>query len=228
MKKFWAYISNGKYSVGTTGQTVYLYNENGDEIKRFKDITYAYTPMFSPDGKIFVVKSTDGNLAIYSLETLSLIKKFRFSKFDSAQDEGFCFSNDGKYFINVEKYGTLGMRYAITLYDTADFSTVSQLVLNMDIVLSHIEFDSVTNEYYVLGLFRRSDFVGFIAKFKNNAIVDEVIIDENDYDFYNKYFSLKMNGFTDKKYEWSFIENELDELKSMNCSLAQLYNEHKG
>ena len=55
MKKFWGYASNNCYSVGCTGQTVYLFDKNGNEIKKFKDLIYGYTPMISPDGKIFVV-----------------------------------------------------------------------------------------------------------------------------------------------------------------------------
>ena len=27
MKSFWSYITNGQYSVGCTGQTVYLYDQ---------------------------------------------------------------------------------------------------------------------------------------------------------------------------------------------------------
>lgn len=89
MKKFWGYVSNNKYSVGCTGQTVYLYDEDGNELAKFKDIIYGYTPMISPDGTLFVVKSADGRPAVYSLETLSFIKKFRFSKVDGVQDDGF-------------------------------------------------------------------------------------------------------------------------------------------
>ena len=104
MKNFWGFTTNGKYSVGCTGQTVYLYDKNGNELAKFKDIIYAYTPMISPDGTLFVVKSTEGRLAVYSLETFSLIKKFRFSKVDGAQDDGFCFSPNGKFFINIEHF----------------------------------------------------------------------------------------------------------------------------
>lgn len=68
MKKFWSYVSNGEYCVGTTGQTVYVFDAiTGEEIAKFKD--------------------------------MKLIKKFRFLKVDGAQDEGFCFSKDGKNFI---------------------------------------------------------------------------------------------------------------------------------
>ena len=50
MKKFWSYIENDKYGVGCTGQTVYLYDKNGTELKTFKDLPYAYKSAFSPFG----------------------------------------------------------------------------------------------------------------------------------------------------------------------------------
>lgn len=226
MKNFWSYITNGKYSVGTTGETVYLYDESGNKIKKFKDIKYGYTPMFSPDGKLFIVKSTEGKIAVYSLETFDLIKKFRFSKCDGGQDEGFCFSPDGKYFVNLEGLGKDGLESAVTLYNTEDFTIVSRLTLDSDMGVVHIEFDYITNEYYVLGLIRGNRISGFIAKYKNNAIIDKIFISENEYDFYYKYFDLKMFGFTEKAYEIFCFENDLEELKSMNYTLSELYNKY--
>ncbi len=226
MKKFWAYISNGKFFVGTTGQTVYLFDENGNEINRFKDIKYGYNAMFSPDGKFFIVKSTEGRLAVYSLETFSLIKKFRFSKVDSSQDDGFCFSEDGKYFINVERQGD-ALHSAISVYKTDDFSRVSQWLFEENGMIRYIEFDDTAKEYYVFGVNRGDQLHGFVAKYKDNMIVDKVKITKNEYDFYTSYMSLKMMGFTEKAYEWSYIDCELEQLKSMNHSLAKLYNSKK-
>ena len=126
MKNFWSYISNGEYSVGCTGQTVYLYDKDNNEIAKFKDLKYAYTTMISPNGKFFVVKSTEGRLAVYSLETFSLIKKFRFSKL-GGQDDGFCFSPDGTLFFNIERHnGTTSL--IIAIYNTNDFSLLKQVL----------------------------------------------------------------------------------------------------
>lgn len=226
MKKFWAFISNGNFSIGTTGQTVYLFDKNQNEIHQFKDIPYGYTPMFSPDGRLFVIKSTTGRLAVYSLETFSLIKKFRFSKVDGAQDDGFCFSEDSKYFINIERQGD-DLHSAISVYSTNDFSRVSQLLIEEDAMIDCIEFDDNTKEYYVLGFVRGDPIHGFVAKYKNNPVVDKVEITENEYDFYDSYLRLKIMGFTEKAYEWSYIECELEKLKRMNHSLAKLYNHKK-
>ena len=38
MKKFVGFTTNGEYSVGCTGQTVYLYDKSNNEIGKFKDI----------------------------------------------------------------------------------------------------------------------------------------------------------------------------------------------
>ena len=229
MKKFWGYATNGKFSVGCTGQTVYLYDNDDNEIGKFKDIIYAYTPMISPDGRIFVVKSTDGRLAIYSLETRSLIKKFRFSKVDGAQDDGFCFSPDGKFFINIERQKD-DVHSAVSIYNTTDFLLVKQILLNEDMMLDCIEFDKATNSYYVLGWMRDVNCdsgYGFVAKFEEQQIKNIVAISEDEFDFYRSYKNLELNGFTEKAYEWLlYIDCELDKLKKSNYTLAQLYMQY--
>jgi len=225
MKKFWGYVSNNSYSVGCTGQTVYLLDKNGNEIKKFKDIIYGYTPMFSPDGKIFVVKSTDGRLAIYSLETLSLIKKFRFSKVDGAQDDGFCFSNDGKLFFNLERHKD-SIYSAISVYNTSDFSRLSQLVLDDQMMISYIEPNKETNEYFVLGVIYGDKNKYFVAKYKDNSITDITKISEDEFDFYHHYKHLEIMGFTEMAYRWSYMDYGLEEIKSMKCTLAELFNRH--
>ena len=228
MKKFWSYIENDKYGVGCTGQTVYLYDKNGTELKKFKDLPYAYKSAFSPLGNIFVIKTTEGRLAVYSLETSSLIKKFRYSKVNGAQDDGFCFSSDGKYFINVERQGD-SLHSAISVYDTTDFTRKSQLLLGDKVTASHIELTD--DEYYVLGFMRGDDGVlsdCYVGKFANNEIKDVKIISEREHEFYRDYLDLKLMGFTEKAYEWSRFEISLDKLRSAGHSLAKVwkyYNE---
>jgi WD40 repeat protein len=222
MKKFWSYITNGEYSVGCTGQTVYLFDRNGNEIKKFKDIIYAYDPMFSPNGKIFIVKSAEGRLAVYSLESFSLVKKFRFSKVDCSQDDGFCFSPDGRYFINLERQGN-DLHSAISVYNAKDFSRVSQLLLDENMMVSQIEL--ADGEYYVLGFMRGTDRVmtnGFVGKFANGQIKDILPISEQEYEFYSAYLYLKMMGFTEKAYG-DYFSVSLEKLRSADHSLAKLW-----
>ncbi len=225
MKKFWGYASNNKFSVGCTGRTVYLYDKEGNELGKFKDIPYGYTPVISPSGELFVVKSTAGRLAVYSLETFSLLKKFRFSKVDGAQDDGCCFSPDGKLFFNIERQKD-SLHSAVSVYDTTDFSLVRQVLCGEYMMLDHIEFDCATNTYYVLGFMRDADGVidhGFVATFEDNRINNMVAIPKNEYEFYRSYKHLEIMGFSEKAYEWSYMDDELDQLKLMNHTLADLY-----
>ena len=227
MKKFRSYIENDEYGVGCTGQTVYLYDKNGTELKKFKDLPYACKSAFSPLGNIFVIKTTEGRLAVYSLDTLSLIKKFRYSKVDYAQDDGFCFSPDGRYFINLERQGD-DLHSAVSVYNTEDFSRVSQLLLDENMRVSHIEL--ANGEYYVLGFMRGIDRVittGFVGKYASNQIQNILPISEQEHGFYRDYLYLKMMGFTEKAYG-DYFSVSLEKLRSADHSLAKLwkyYNE---
>lgn len=225
LKNFWSYISNGEYSVGCTGQTVFLYGKDGGELGRFKDLKYGYMPMISPDGTKFVVKSTEGRLAVYSLETYSLITKFRFSKVDCAQDDGFCFSPDGKLFLNIERHED-GFQSAIAIYDTADFSLANRVTPDKEIAIEHIEYDKETDTYYILG-FLRGQSGGYVARFKDGQIQDTVEISESEHWFYRFFITLRLNGFTPKAHEWSlYPDYELETLKTANHSLAKLYKHY--
>lgn len=226
MKKFWSYIENDKYGVGCTGQTVYVYDKNGAELAKFKELPYAYKPAFSPCGNIFVVKTTEGRLAVYSLETLSLIKKFRYSKVAYSQDDGFCFSPDGKYFVNVERHID-SLNSAISVYDTSDFSIKSQLLLHQRIMISQIEF--ADGEYYVLGFMRGADgskMDCIVGKYANNSIKDIRVIPEQEQWFYENYLDLKLMGFTEKAYEWHNFQTDLLQLKKSDYSLSTLWKQH--
>ncbi len=232
MKNFWSYISNGKFSVGTTGQTVYLYDENGNEIKKFEDIKYGYTPMFSPDGKLLIVKSTIGQIAVYSLETFDLIKKFRFSKVGGAQDDGFCFSPDGKELYNIERHID-SCKSRLSVYDTKTFGLKRQLLDDdINLSISVIEYDEITEAYYILGFFRDNE-TGvlsqcFVSKLEDNILSEIVFVSEGEYDLYQSYNRLKLNGFTKKAFQWSFIDNyNLDVFKSLDLSLSDLHRKYK-
>ena len=223
MKNFWSYIENGKYGIGCTGQTVYVYDQNKTELAAFKDLPYAYKAAFSPRGDIFAVKTTNGKLAVYSLEPLSLIQTFRYSNVVHSQDDGFCFSPDGKYFINIERHID-PMHSAISVYDTADFSKESKILLYKNIVPTQIEVTD--GEFYVLGFLRGSGNISyrcFVGKFADGQIKDIRIISKHDGWFYENYSDLKIMGFTEKAHKWHELDTPLEELKQLNDSLANLW-----
>ena len=208
MPSFWSKISNEKYTVGCTGQTVYVYDVSGNELARFKDIKYAYKPIFCPGQNMLVVKSTDGRLAIYCLDTMLLIKKFRFSKVDSSQDDGFCFSKDGKYFYNIERHIT-SCRTCLSVYETSGFTRVKQLFLSeSSLVLAHIEYDNAQDRFLVLGFMRDDTGIynyGFVAVLEGDDIKSITRLTDERYDYIHGYKDLEIVGFTPEAKKWSSL-----------------------
>ncbi|HWR64626.1 MAG TPA: hypothetical protein VN364_00760, partial [Bellilinea sp.] len=64
MRNFWGYYENGKYRVGCTGGTVYIYDSENNELAKFRDVKNAYTAKFLPNTNTIVVKTTGGSLAV--------------------------------------------------------------------------------------------------------------------------------------------------------------------
>lgn len=210
MKNFWGYIKNEKYGIGCTGQTTYVYDAAGEEISKFKDINYAYIPMFCPNKNMFVVKSTDGWLAFYSLDAMRLLKKVRFSKV-GGQDEGLCFSPDGRYLFNIEKPIT-SVATELIVYETENFQIQQRLFQDeRTVVLSHIEYDPESAAYFALGFCRGSEGVysyGFVSELCNNSLINIKRLSDIEYDYIDSYKHLELMGFTKKSIEWSSLKNK--------------------
>ena len=230
MRRYWSLIGNDKYNIGCTGQTVYLLDKQDREIAKFKDLPYAYTPGISPKGDIFVVKTGEGRLAVYSFSPPALIRKFRYSKVDGSQDDNFCFSSDGKEFYNIERHID-STKTALSIYDTSDFS-LKRRILDKDFsrVLSGIEYDDKTKSFFLIGYLRNKDGIAskfYVGKLNGNELDDVVSISQNEHDFYLSYIRLKMSGFSEKAYQWSFFDIELEKLKNANHSLSKLWHYYK-
>lgn len=54
---FWGYCNNGRYSVGCNGATVYILNNEGNELARFRDVKAAYSARFLPNTNTVAVKN---------------------------------------------------------------------------------------------------------------------------------------------------------------------------
>ena len=236
-KKFWTFIGNDKYDIGLTGSTVYVYDKNGTELAKFKDFTYAYNAVISPLADIFVVKTTDGRMAIYSFKPLKLVKKFRFSKIDGGQDENMLFSPDGKYFYSIESHAK-SSKTLLAKYKTDDFSLVRQLFADRErFRLSVIEYDENTDCSYVLGILYSLETkmanTWFVARLVNDELVDIRYVTEGERDFADAVNRLKVMGYTEKAFEWSAFRYKkeyddrykisLNEIKALNYSLATLW-----
>ena len=225
MPSFWSYIGNGKYNIGCTGQTVYVYDSGGNEVVRFKDLSYAYLPIISPSGDIFAVKSTGGRIAVYSLETLTLVKKFRFSDVDGSQDDGGCFSPDGTEFYNIERHIDSTIT-ALSIYNTSDFS-LKKRILDQDpnIVLGAIQFENegIFVLYFVRGELKKRFYV---AKLIGEEIRDPFEIAEKLFYFYRYYLDLAAMGFTKKAKEWSglrYAGYDLSAIQDQRYTIAELW-----
>lgn len=171
MRRFWGFYKNESYCVGCNGATVYIYDKDENEIARFKNIPYAYTAAFMPGRNIISVKSTEGFLAFYDLDSLSLLKKITVTR-DGAQDEGFAFTPDGKFFYNIEKTFS-STRTQLGIYETKTFTKVATLFAeDKNMVLDCLEFDNETNICYVMGFMRADNGVfdyGFVAIFDKES-----------------------------------------------------------
>ena len=231
MRSFWSLIENDKYKIGCTGQTVCLFDKQDNEIAKFRDLPYAYTPAISPRGDVFVVKTTEGRMAVYSFDPPRLIKKFRYSKVDGAQDDNFCFSPEGDELYNIERHGD-SFGSALSVYDTSDFS-LKRRILGDDVsrALSGIEIDKITGDIYLLVFYRNNNGEAsrfFVGKLVDGDLRDTVPVTKSDYEFYEMYLSLKMSGFSKKRYEPRHFGVELEELKTGDYSLASLWARNRG
>ena len=174
-RKFISYIETSKYNIGISETYLYFYDKNENEIKKCYDIHYAYRGIVSPKEDLFALKSTDGYLAIYSLDTLELMAKIDSSDVDGSQDDNFIFSPDGKFLLNIERHiNSLITR--LSIYDMSNFKLYKRLFdTNDNLVLSLIEFDKKTDTYFILGFERMSNTgenTHFVSKLENDELVE--------------------------------------------------------
>ena len=126
MKNFWGYAHNERFGVGCTGQSVYIYDAEGRELKRFSGLRYAYTPLLCPGKPLLAVKSAEPWLLFFDLERLEAVKKLRLRKPNQqTQDDGCCFSPDGERFFNLEAQND--MTGQLVIYDTRGFAEQARL-----------------------------------------------------------------------------------------------------
>ncbi len=196
MRSFDFFTFNEKFFIGSNGQTIYVYDNEENEVIRFKDLIYVNGLAISPNGKTLAVRSCDGRLAFYSLEKLELIKKYRFSKIDYAQDGNFVFSKNGDFLYNVERIDN-EFTSRISIYETKTFSLIKQVPNTFENTLyDAIEYDNQTKKYYLIG-YERNDVTYkhnyFVCEFKNDSLINKYSITENEWDYYTDRMIVKPN-----------------------------------
>lgn len=224
MKKFTTYIKNTRFAVGTTGRAVQVFNDAGKKIAEFRDLTYAYNAAFTPSGDKLIVKSTEGVLALYSLNEMQLIKKIRFGS--APQDGGFCFSIDGTRFLNVAMHEK-PRRYEVKAYSPDDLSEIGTVFFSEDVGVFDIECTK-TGEYYVLGNGREA-FVGIV---KDGMLAEKYDLTFEQSTLYIDALRLRRTGYTEECYKSTFAATgifpgslSLDEFAKADLTLKKLFEE---
>lgn len=228
MRKFWSYITNGVYSVGCTGRMVYVYDQAGAEVAKFKDIRHGYHAALSPTQNLLVVKSTEACFAVYSLDQLSLIRIVEFSDVNLSQDDGYCFSKDGSRFYNIERQGS-STNSAISVYDTATFER-TQMFLEDDGKMEPSYIECAENgEIFVLGYLRGDNGVicgGFVSRLSEQGLEEIRKISVEDYDYYHDFKALELKGFTETAKEFSgfaYKNVDMTGMEQRKLPLAELW-----
>ena len=202
VKKFWGFYSNGTYQVGCQEHTMYLYDAAGRELARFKDLRYAPLGAFQPGTNRFLLRSTAGRIAVYDCDERKLLKKFDFSTVHFAQDDGFCFAPDGKYFYNIERF-PVDTKTRLRVYETESFTLVRELGEKN---LSEILYDESRDRVQLLYFTRGADDCfdqGYVGTLEGETIAMLRRLSEEEYEFLRGWLSLRNSGFTEKAMEWS-------------------------
>lgn len=205
-KPFVSLISNDQFQIACTGQTVYVLDIKGNELAKFKDMTYAYYPALHPKGDLAAVYSNTGVMAVYSLSELRLIRKFRVTAVKDTQTDRIpCFSPDGQYLYHIEGRKGNSLNSRLSVYSTTDFRPVFRLFeQGQETVFLRMEFDRETGILFLLGYERQENSNNyFVAKLNGQSLEDVRSLNKHTYDFYESAVYLKQTGFTQDSYQWS-------------------------
>lgn len=179
---FVGFSKSDKYLAGCSVQSVYLFEYTTDEsgeivltkkAARFDGFRLAFHCLFSPSGDTLAIHDDVGAICLYSMEGMELIRRIEYGKWD--QDDGFCFSHDGKKLYVIERICDGDIYSRIISFSGEDFSEYgiefeSKIIQLFDIACAERE-----GEFYVNGYMRnRNGFasVNFIAKLYEGRIAD--------------------------------------------------------
>jgi len=208
MREFYGVAQNNEFRVGCAGQTVYVYGKSGEEIARLRDVTYAYAAAFSPNGSLLAVRSTTPWLAFYAPPDFRLVREVRMRRPNSQpQDDGFCFSPDGKLFWSLEYQNDLTTH--LVSYDTKTFAEAGRFFEGARYVFSHIE-PNAEGGYDLLG-FRREpeadDNSHWIARFDDKRIISQTPLNRSVYQRASTLKKIELCGFTERIHAiWGLTE----------------------
>ncbi len=221
MKKYQGYAQNEKFKVGLNGKTVYIFDNDENELARFQDAPYMYRGKFIPNSNTLVVKSSSGWLLFYDLDSLALIKKIKFSYIGS-QDGNFAITQDGKYLYNIES-PNCSTRTQLTKYDLGTLEPLITSLHNSETIF--LKYVEISNETIFLFGFMRDDKgirdYGFISQYKE--IGEKWTLREGKriagaiYDKIRQYKGCEDFGFTHKSLKYRGLE-KIEDLEPFTLS----------
>ncbi len=232
MGRFWSYVTRGKYSVGCTGQSVYVY-ENGNEVLRLKGFQYTYRCCISPDQAYFALKSNTGMMYVYSLKDLTLQAKRRFTKADSTQDRMVTFSPSGEFLISVDTYS--GVHGCVSYYEVPSLEQ-RQRVFAEDDRIEPIAVEPTDKDGMIYALLWERNQAGIVdrysaARIKDGKLEKKIYITEDELNLYSGFIDLRSKGFTEKAKTWSALKYQgydVSQIEMQDYSIEELFEKYAG
>ncbi len=228
MRSFWSFVVRDQYSIGCTGQSVYVY-ENGCEVFRLSGFQYTYKSCISPNLDFFALKSNIGIMYVYSLKDFKLVKKVRFMKTDSTQDCMFTFSLTGDELISVDHYE--GVHHCITHYTVPTLEIKTRYFHDSD-VIEPCAIEPTCDNDLMYALMQERNMDGIVDKhsvalIKNGKIEKNILITQNEFELYSGFKELQAKGFTEKSKEWSLLKYrgyDLSDIEDQDYSISKLFD----
>lgn len=212
----WGCCDNDQYKVRLTGASIYVFDNAGNQLFRFKNIPNAYKAKFKPSTNVIVAKSTAGYIAFYDLDKMSLLKKIK-TGLNYSQDDGFDFSPDGKYLYNIERIDS-SIKKRLSIYDASSYCLLDILFTSDSIVkLDNIEC-SEEGTYLLYVSLKHS----YICELVDNMQVNKVEIPFSYADQLSAYLSWRDSGFSEKRNKWDKECGSLCFDPEANCTLANV------
>lgn len=193
---YYGFYDNGTYKIGCTGVSVIVYDQDDNELNRFRELKFVYSGTFFPDRNTFVAKSTEGIYAVYDLDQMKCLTVTPPPSTPYAQDYGFAITPDGKYMYAIELINS-SWKIQLAIYNTENFNLEKKLFNDRpDLSLSGIEIHD--DKILLLGFMRDQEGVfdyGFVCELKDDELTNITKLENNVYNSLSYYMHWKESGF---------------------------------
>lgn len=233
--KLISYSIGTDWEAGCNSQSTYVFDHEGNQLARFQDIRYTWLTMFCPEKPLLIVKGTKPKLAVYDMLSMSLLHKLDLrAAYGSPQDDGCCFTPDGRHLINSEFSCKNNFCSTLRVYDTETFTERAALLTDQNMLISHIEHARDQGSLYLLGLDRGKNAAALeygIYKYQSGRISGRRKLTSRQHLDINVQMRTKLSGSTAFARKWylnemPYVPLSLEDLFENDNALATLYPEH--